>query len=102
LKARTFTLKLRYSDFETITRATTIEATDDDSMVFRTMRQLLETSYTRHLPLRLLGVRATNLVEEGQLELSLFPEEGKRTQMLDAVDKIRKKFGDDVIHVGGD
>ena len=100
LKGRTFTLKLRYSDFQTITRATTIEPTDDDGIVFKTMKELLETSYTRHLPLRLLGVRASHLVEEEQLELKLFPEDQKRTSMLNAVDKIRKKYGDDVIHVG--
>ena len=100
LKGRTFTLKLRYSDFQTITRATTIEPTDDDGIVFKTMKELLETSCTRHLPLRLLGVRASHLVEEEQLELKLFPEDQKRTSMLKAVDKIRKKFGDDVIHVG--
>jgi DNA polymerase IV len=100
LKGRTFTLKLRYSDFQTITRATTIEPTDDDSIVFKTMKDLLETSYTRHLPLRLLGVRASHLVEEDQIELQLFPEDQKRAKMLSAVDKIREKFGDDVIHVG--
>ena len=102
LKGRTFTLKLRYSDFQTITRATTIEPTDDDSIVFRTMKELLDTSYTRHLPLRLLGVRASHLIEEEQLELKLFPGDEKRSNMLSAVDKIRKKFGDDVIHVGGE
>jgi DNA polymerase-4 len=100
LKGRTFTLKLRYSDFQTITRATTIEPADDDSIVFKTMKELLEAAYTRHLPLRLLGVRASHLVEEEQLELQLFPEDQKRASMLNAVDKIRKKFGDDVIHVG--
>jgi len=100
LKGRTFTLKLRYSDFQTITRATTIEPTDDDSIVFKTVKELLEISYTRHLPLRLLGVRASHLVDEEQLELQLFTEDQKRTSMLNAVDKIRKKFGDDVIHVG--
>jgi DNA polymerase-4 len=100
LKGRTFTLKLRYSDFQTITRATTIEPTDDDSIVFKTMKELLETSYTRRLPLRLLGVRASHLVEEEQIELQLFPKDQKRAKMLNAVDKIREKFGDDVIHVG--
>ena len=101
LVARTFTLKLRYADFETITRAATIEPTDDDGIIYKTMRELLEASYTRKIPLRLLGVRASHLVNEGQLELSLFPKDQKRSQMLDAVDKIRKKFGKDVIHVGG-
>jgi DNA polymerase IV len=100
LKGRTFTLKLRYSDFQTITRATTIEPTDDDGIVFKTMKELLEDSYTRRLPLRLLGVRASHLVDVEQIELQLFPEDQKRSSMLSAVDKIRKKFGDDVIHVG--
>ena len=100
LKARTFTLKLRYADFETITRAETIDPTDDDTIIFRTMRDLLETSYTRKASVRLLGVRATNLTDESQIELSLFPDDQRRSQMLDAVDKIRRKFGDDVIHVG--
>jgi DNA polymerase IV len=100
LKGRTFTLKLRYSDFQTITRATTIEPTDDDGIVFKTMKELLEDSYTRRLPLRLLGVRASHLVDVEQIELQLFPVDQKRSSMLSAVDKIRKKFGDDVIHVG--
>jgi hypothetical protein len=50
--------------------------------------------------LRLLGVRASHLVDVEQIELQLFPEDQKRSSMLSAVDKIRKKFGDDVIHVG--
>lgn len=101
LKAQTFTLKLRYADFQTITRATTVDPTDDDGIVFKTMRELLDASYTRRIAIRLLGVRASHLLEEEQLELPLFPEDQKRSQMFDAVDKIRKKFGDDAIHVGG-
>lgn len=101
LKARTFTLKLRYADFQTITRATTFEPTNDDTIIFKAMLELLDASYTRRIAIRLLGVRASHLVEEEQLELPLFPEDKKRSQMLDAVDKIRKKFGEDVIHVGG-
>jgi DNA polymerase-4 len=100
LKARTFTLKLRYADFDTITRATTMEPTHDDSIVANAMRQLLEHCYTRKIAVRLLGVRATNLVEEEQFELSLFPDDRKRAQMFEAVDKIRKKFGDGVLHLG--
>jgi len=100
LKARTFTLKLRYSNFDTITRAETIAPTHDDAVVFETMKQLMSAAYTRRLPVRLLGVRASHLIDQTQLELELFPESEKRSQMLEAIDKIRKKFGDDVIHVG--
>lgn len=100
LKARTFTLKLRYSDFHTITRAETITPTHDDATVFQTMNQLLNSAYIRRLPIRLLGVRASHIVDLTQLELELFPDDQKRSQMLEAIDKIRKKYGDEVIHVG--
>ncbi|MBI3580141.1 MAG: DNA polymerase IV [Ignavibacteriales bacterium] len=100
-KAKTITLKLRYSDFKTITRAASIKPTSDDAVVFHTVRDLLHKAYTRSLAIRLLGVGLTNFVEEDQPELGLFPSANKRDQMLHALDQIRKKFGDDVIHAGG-
>lgn len=100
-KTKTITLKLRYSDFDTITRATTLEPTQDDARVFGAVRQLLRDGYTRKLPLRLLGVSLRNFVPAGQTELSLFPANDARDRMLNAVNEIRKKYGNDVIHVGG-
>jgi DNA polymerase-4 len=100
-KTKTITLKLRYADFTTITRATTIEPTQDDAVVFESVRHMLHTAYTRKLPLRLLGVSLRNFVSAEQTELSLFAGPQVRDKMLDAVNEIRKKFGKDVIHVGG-
>jgi DNA polymerase IV len=100
-RTKTITLKIRYSDFDTITRAETVEPTQDDAVVFDIVRRLLKEGCTRHLPLRLLGVSLKNFVPIGQTELSLFPANQVRDKMLDAVNDIRKKFGDDVIHVGG-
>ncbi len=99
-KARTVTLKLRYSDFKTITHAGSIEPTNDDTIVAKTARSLLNAAYTRKLPIRLIGVRLTNFDEE-EIELSLFPPKKKKQDILKIVDKIRKKFGDNIIHVGG-
>jgi DNA polymerase-4 len=99
--ARTVTLKLRYKDFETITRAESIDPTNDDTVVFRTARTLLERHYKAPRPVRLIGVTVSNLTEHAEPELSLFPVENKRQQVLDAVDKLRDKFGDEIIHVGG-
>ena len=100
-KARTVTLKLRYSDFKTITHAESIESTNDDTIIAQTARSLLHSAYTRKLPIRLIGVRLTNFDYEEQMELSLFPSQKKKQDILRAVDTLRKKFGDDVIHVGG-
>jgi DNA polymerase-4 len=100
-KTRTVTLKLRYSDFKTITHAESIEPTNDDPIVVQTARSLLHSAYTRNLPIRLIGVRLTNFNDEEQMELSLFPSEKKKQHILKVVDGIRKKFGDKIIHVGG-
>jgi DNA polymerase IV len=99
-KTRTVALKLRYADFKTITRAQTIEATDDDPVVFRTVRALFRAAYGGKKKIRLLGVHLTNFDDRSQLELPLIPYDGRREQALKAVEELRAKFGDDVIHVG--
>ncbi len=100
--ARTVTLKLRTSDFKTISRGKSIEPANDDTVISRIARELLRSSYTSKLPIRLIGVRLTNFQEEEQIELSLSPDKEKKQTILKAVDQIRKKFGKDVIHVGGE
>jgi hypothetical protein len=69
-------------------------------VIFRTVRTLLRASYTGKKPVRLLGVHLSNFDDLSQLELPLIPQEGRREQALKAVDEIRAKFGDDVIHLG--
>ena len=100
-KARTVTLKLRYADFRTITHAATIEPTNEDPIVLRAVRTLLSQAYTRRMPLRLVGVRLSNFEEQRQLDLELFPSERKAQTILRAVDELRERFGDGVIHLGG-
>jgi len=100
--AKTVTLKLRTADFKTITRAKSIEPSNDDTVVARIARELLKSSYTSKLPIRLIGVRLTNFEEEEQMELLLSPEKEKKQAVLKTVDKIRKKFGKNVIHIGGE
>ena len=98
--AQTITLKLRYSDFKTITRAKSIEPTNDDTIVTKISRDLLHVSYSRKLPLRLLGVKLSNFCNDQQLDLSLTPTDEKKQTILKTVDKIRDKFGKKIIHVG--
>ena len=69
--ARTVTLKVRLSDFRTLTRAQTLDhATDDASTIASVAQRLLERLIDDHPgPFRLLGVGVTNLVPAGQLSL---------------------------------
>lgn len=100
MRASTVSIKLRYSDFTTLTRSKTINPTDDDQIVYDTAVGLFRKAYTRDAGIRLIGVglsKLDNFVEQG----SLFDdEETPRKRMLGAVTKLRDKFGFDVIHIG--
>jgi len=43
-RQKTVTLKLRYADFKTLTRAVTIEPTDDDTVVPRVCHRIIARS----------------------------------------------------------
>jgi len=99
-RARTIQLKLRYADFETITRARTVEPVDHDAVVFTAIKDLFYASYDRRRAVRLLGVQLSHFEEGEQLELALDPRTRQREEVLKAVDALRAKYGDAVIHVG--
>lgn len=75
LLARTIALKLRYEDFTTITRQTTLRApTADENVIRKTARELLDKHWERAQAVRLLGVGVHNLLEQDetwQMELGL-------------------------------
>jgi len=99
-KARTIALKLRTSDFKTITRVRTVEGADDDPLVYRIVCELLRASYTGAKPVRLLGVHLSNFDEQEQLTLDLVPHDARRKEVMKAVEEIRAKYGDAAIHLG--
>ncbi len=98
LHARTLQLKLRYTDFTTITRARTLEQpTAVDSEVFAAIRQLFRTNWNRGT-VRLLGVHAAHFDEESeQLSLEGRSTHDKWNQALSTVDRLREKFGENAI-----
>src|SRR6202030_2318734 len=71
LFARTVQLKLRYSDFSTITRARSLDhGTQLDTEIFREIRALFRQNRKNEAKVRLLGVHASSLEsDEGQLSL---------------------------------
>jgi DNA polymerase IV len=71
LAAGTVAIKLRYSDFTTLTRQMSLAvATDADEEIYRAAQVLLDRNWRRGRPVRLLGVSAHNLsAPVGQLPL---------------------------------
>lgn len=101
-QARTITLKLRYSDFETITRSfSTKAAVDADEVIFAGAVKLLErTLATNRKPVRLIGVGVSNLVSYGK-QLNMLDSNPRRLEQLDkAIDRIRRKYGFTAIQSG--
>ncbi|MBI1848240.1 MAG: DNA polymerase IV [Candidatus Rokubacteria bacterium] len=97
LRAATITLKLRFADFSTITRAVSGEPTQDGLEIFRRARDLFDRE-TLHLAVRLLGVSASGLGPEdaGQLPL-LDPGAVKRDRVARAVDRLTDRFGEGAV-----
>jgi DNA polymerase-4 len=99
LEARTLQLKLRYSDFSTITRAhTPPRATQLDTEMFEEIRDLFRRNWKRGAAVRLLGVHASGWAE-GDEQMDLLGEERheKWKQTMAAADRLRDRFGEKAV-----
>ena len=99
LFTRTVQLKLRYSDFTTITRAHTLStATQLDTEILTPIRTLWRKNWKRGRAVRLLGVQASGLEHgEGQLGLIEADKHERWKSALSAADKLRDKFGESAV-----
>ena len=112
LQAHTVQLKLRYSDFTTITRAHTPQhPTQLDTEIFAEIRALFRDNWKPGSTVRLLGVQVSGLEDSGgaglgQMGLGLHGGAGAANthdrwkQAMTAADKMRDKFGDTSIVLG--
>lgn len=100
LFARTVQIKLRYSDFTTLTRACTLDhATQIDIELIEYSRMLFRRNWNG-TAVRLLGVQTSSL-EHGEGQLNLLDTEKTRRwrSALSAVDRLRDKFGEGSVSV---
>lgn len=97
--ARTIQLKLRYSDFHTVTRAHSLpEPTQVDVEIFETTRKLFRENYEQGRAVRLLGVHTGNFQDRSeQMPLLGDDRRQKWRQALSASDRLRDKYGESTI-----
>jgi DNA polymerase-4 len=97
--ARHVTLKMRYSDFQTLTRRTTFaEPTNDDRAIYEAVRASLDRAFTRRVRLRLLGISTSGLTDaQWQLDLFDHRSQNAREALAQAVDRIKNRHGFDAI-----
>ncbi len=87
------TVKVRYSDFQTKTLQKTIPYTAADHEIVPIALALFDQIYTRRVRIRLIGVRLSHLVT-GNHQMSLFQEDSKLSDLYQAMDRIRIRYGD--------
>ena len=98
------TLKIRFGDFKTITRAQMLpEPSNATAELWQAASQILDNwARDAFAPVRLIGMQANHLTG-GQAQLPLFPDQqsDKQRQLDRAMDTINQKLGSRTIFRGG-
>lgn len=100
-KGRTIQLKLRWSNFETLTRQHTLDfSTRDPDIIFEQIKELLQGVWKEDAWVRLVGVGVSNLDSQAK-QLSLWdPQTHKNLKLQETLDNLREKYGEKVISRG--
>lgn len=86
------TVKVRYPDFSTFTRQRKVPLTANDSILMKAAQEIFAQLYDPRRPLRLLGVRFSDLVA-GNEQANLFDNTARESDLLRQLDNIRTRFG---------
>ena len=101
LAGKTVKLKIRWSDFTTITRQLTLPtSTNNEDEVFKAALKLLHTVRKPNQFVRLIGVGVSGIGDPVR-QLSLWDAGSEKSRKLqEVVDQLQEKYGRDVIHKG--
>lgn len=111
MKAGMVSVEIKYHNFEVNSHQKQLERqTNSDQIIYREAVELFRELWNKE-PIRLLGIRTSKLVQEGEPEqLSIFdiqyeqreesPMDKKHEQLDKALDKIRRKYGEDAVKRG--
>ena len=98
LSGTTVKLKIRWPDFTTPTRQTTLQQpTDQDDVIYTVALKLFEQIWKTSQPVRLIGVGVSGLGPRSR-QLGLWETDAARAERLQAaVDKLRERFGEQAV-----
>ncbi len=102
LVGRTVRLKLRWSDFTTLTRQVTLpQATDRDDAIGDSAVRLFDATWRPDRSVRLLGVGVSNLSGR-RPQLVLWEDDSRASDLLQGtLDKVRDRFGPQAVRRAG-
>jgi len=94
-------VKIRYGDFETTSRQTSIPYTFYDDELITKAKELFHQLWRKGEPIRLMGVRLSELTGEA-IQTNLFQDTQKKNELYKAIDDVKNKFGKySIVKAGG-
>jgi len=109
LRGSTVKVKIRWSDFTTLSRQQTFpHAVDQDAEIERVAQDLFLSAWTPRQPVRLIGVGVSGFDAADQ-QLDLWQEDtgdeqtqAEKRRLQSALDDLRSRFGESIIQRGSD
>jgi DNA polymerase-4 len=89
-------IKVRYANFETHTQQEKIPLTAAEHILIPGIKNLLKKAWNNHRPVRLIGVRLSQLCT-GSYQINLFEDNEEQIRLYQAMDLINFKFGDKTV-----
>lgn len=85
-------VKIRYPDFETHTKQVSIQPSSYDDEIFTVGKDLFTQLHREGKPIRLLGVRLSELVTDS-IQTNLFDNRVQKSKLYAAIDGVKTRFG---------
>lgn len=99
VKGQTVSIKIRFNDFKTLTRQTSLQIPTDSEETLYRVGVMLYNKVKITKPIRLLGLSVSGLVG-AQEQMSLFEDVSNHEGLTKAVDLLEKKFGEGIVMKG--
>jgi DNA polymerase IV len=90
-------VKIRYPNFETFSKQTTIHATDADDEIIPVAKALFKKLHKKGEPIRLLGVRLSELTDNA-VQTNLFTNTEKKKDLYKSIDAVKNRFGKKILN----
>lgn len=87
------TVKLRYANFDTVSRQCIISYTSSDEVLLQRAKELFAKLYEKRMLVRLIGVKVSHLVQ-GHQQIDLFQDTEEGVNLYQAIDWIKNRYGE--------
>ncbi len=88
----TISIKLRYADFQTVSKQKSIPYTAVDHTLIAHAKELFGALYNRRVRIRLVGIRLSDLAGGGH-QIDLFADDDKTINLYKAMDAMKTRYG---------